>query len=123
MPALESPMKCLRLCRVIVPRLPRAGSSARGKSCAPGRARQAWIGAPTLCAYRESERQCDLMKEMMAEIAGPSCLKKPCAPAALQGFELGAPVVVIHWIRALPPDQATKRDASPGGVRRQASWL
>src|SRR5215510_4922468 len=91
--------------------------------CAPERARQARTSAPDLCAYREGERQCDLTKPMMALTAGPSCLKNPCAPCALQGFELGAPVVLIHCSRALPPDQATKLDASLGSVNRQTSWL
>src|SRR5262249_1570377 len=73
--------------------------------------------------FRTREHQCDLTKLMMAETAGPSCLKNPCAPCALQEFELGSPVVLIHWMRALPPDQATKREASLGSVNRQTSWL
>src|SRR5262245_37808037 len=117
MPAPERPMKCLRLCRVIFPRL--SWSFARGKCCALERARQAWIGA----AEREGERQCDLMNPMMAETAGPSCLKNPCAPCALHGFELGSPVVLIHCTRALPRDHPTKMLAALGRVNWQMSWL
>ena len=55
----------------------RASAFARGKSCAPERARQACLGATDLCAYGEGDGQCDLMKPMMAETAGLSFPKKP----------------------------------------------
>ena len=74
-------------------------------------------------SLRKRKRQCDLMKAVMAETAGPSCLKNPCAPCGPQGFEAGWPVVLIHCNRALPPAQATKLEAPLGGVRLQASCL
>jgi hypothetical protein len=48
------------------------------------------------------------MKATIADTAGPSFVKKPCAPKGRQGPPFGpgggVPVVSIHAMRAFPPD-------------------
>ena len=46
------------------------------------------------------------MKPTIADTAGPSCMKKPCAPKGQQGLPFGpsggVPVVLIQTKRAFP---------------------
>src|SRR5262249_42799578 len=95
--------------------------------CNTAQVSRAGTGATSLDRSAQPMRvptgQCDLMKPMMADTAGPSCLKNPCAPCALQGLELGSPVVLIHCSRALPRDHPAKMPAALGSVNWQISRL